>query len=117
MEKLETMEGKLKIQLQLDRLGLAHLDIPKFLTDMNATNTLKRMLLGASKMIVRLYMISAYDLASRDNDSPSDPYLIINLGAKNYNEREFYQEDMTDPGFYKYFDFEATFPGCPLLNI
>ena len=38
--------------------------------------------------MIRLYMVSAFNLSSRDADSPSDPYLIISLGAKNYNERE-----------------------------
>jgi len=32
-------------------------------------------------------MISAYDLAQKDLDSPSDPYLYITLGEKVFNER------------------------------
>lgn len=68
-------------------------------------------------MIVRLYMISAYDLSAKDNDSPSDPYLVITLGDKNYNECENYQLDEANPNFHKMYDFEAYFPGCPLLVI
>jgi hypothetical protein len=45
-------------------------------------------------------MLSAYSLASRDTDSPSDPYLIVSLGSKIYNERDKYQEDNADPEFY-----------------
>jgi len=62
-------------------------------------------------------MVSAFNLSSRDADSPSDPYLIISLGSKNYNERENHEDDNANPGFHKFYDFEATFPGCPLLNI
>ena len=38
--------------------------------------------MGANSMLVRLYMVSAYDLASRDSDSPSDPYLIIIVASQ-----------------------------------
>lgn len=41
-------------------------------------------------MIVRVYMIEGFDLASRDIGSDSDPYLIIRCGNKIYNERESY---------------------------
>lgn len=62
-------------------------------------------------------MISAYDLASRDNNSPSDPYLYLTLGNKIYNERDNYVLDEPNPDFYKCYDFDAIFPGAPLLNI
>lgn len=62
-------------------------------------------------------MISAYDLASRDNGGFSDPYLKISLGNKTYDECKNYIEDEPNPEFYKYYDFEATFPGCPPLVI
>ena len=62
-------------------------------------------------------MISGYDLSSRDNGSDSDPYLNIALGKKVYNERSIYIEDEPNPDFYKSYDFEAVFPGCPLLVI
>lgn len=78
---------------------------------------MKRLLLGKNKCIVRLYVLSAYDLSSRDNGSDSDPYLNIILGNKVYNERSEYQNDEPNPDFYKVYDFEAFFPGCPMLNI
>lgn len=62
-------------------------------------------------------MISGFDLASRDNGSFSDPYLKITLGNKTYNERNNYILDEPCPGFYKSYDFEAIFPGCPQLVI
>jgi Ca2+-dependent lipid-binding protein len=74
-------------------------------------------MMNDTKCIVRLYVISAYNLSSRDNGSDSDPYLLLNLGNKVYNERENYQLDNPNPEFYKHYDFESTFPGCPPLVI
>lgn len=48
------------------------------------------MLMAQNQCIVRIYVISAFDLASRDIGSASDPYLFISLGNKNYNERKNY---------------------------
>ena len=73
------------------------------------------MLLATTKCLVRVYIISAYDLSSRDNGSPSDPYLYITLGNKTYNERDNYILDEPNPDFYKSYDFEADFPGCSPL--
>lgn len=101
----------------METLGVAHLEITKHLSNMQTEETLKRMLLAQTKCIVRLYVISAYDLSSRDNGSPSDPYLYLTLGNKIYNEKENYILDEPNPDFYKSYDFEATFPGCPPLNL
>ena len=70
-----------------------------------------------TKCIVRVYMLSAFDLASRDNGGVSDPYLKLTIGKKCYNERDNYVEDDANPNFHKYYDFEAFFPGCPPLVI
>ncbi len=42
---------------------------------------------------------------------------MIKLGDKIYNEQENYQLDEPNPNFHKRYDFEAYFPGCPLLVI
>lgn len=90
LEKLDSAEGRMKFRLQMEKLGIAHLDITKHLSNMQTGETLKRLLLGQNKCIVRLYVISAYDLSSRDNGSDSDPYLKITLGNKVYDDRENY---------------------------
>jgi len=74
----------MKFRLQMENLGVGHLDITKHLANMQTAETLKRLLLGQNKCIVRLYVVSAYDLSSRDNGSDSDPYLKIKLGNKVY---------------------------------
>jgi len=73
--------------------------------------------MGQSKCTVRVYLIDAFNLSSRDNGSASDPYAIVSLGNKVYNERDNYQTDQPNPTFYKSFDFEAVFPGCAPLVI
>lgn len=78
---------------------------------------LESMLMSQTKCVVRVYMISAYDLASKDNGGASDPYIKLSVGHKVYNERKNYKEDEPNPEFNKFFDFEATFPGCPPLLI
>ena len=55
------------------------------------------MLLHINKVIVRCYMISAYDLASRDIGGFSDPYLVLTLGDKVYSERDNYILDEPNP--------------------
>ena len=62
-------------------------------------------------------MIEAYDLSARDIDSPSDPFLYITCNDKTFNDRENWQLDISDPKFYKYFDFEGTFPGSSPIKI
>ena len=117
IDEIATMEGKMRFRTQMDNLGVGHLEIEKFISDMHTQALLKRLLLAKCKNIVRLYVISAYDLASRDNNSPSDPYLYITLGSKIYNDSKNYILDEPNPDFHKVFDFEAVFPGCAPLSI
>jgi hypothetical protein len=50
----------------LEPLSVNHLKIVEKLADIESDVILKRMLLRKSKMIVRVYMIEGFDLASRD---------------------------------------------------
>jgi Ca2+-dependent lipid-binding protein len=74
----------------MDKLGVGHLKISKYLAESDYYSNLKQLLMGQTQCIIRLYMISAYDLASRDNGGESDPYLVIKLGDKAYNDRANY---------------------------
>ncbi len=62
-------------------------------------------------------MIEGFQLASRDIGGESDPYLKLRCGMKEYDERENYTIDEPNPKFFKHYDFEALFPGCPMLFI
>lgn len=68
-------------------------------------------------MIVRVYIIEGFDLASRDIGGFSDPYLKLRLGSKKVSDRKNYIMDEPNPKFCKHWDFTTMFPGCPMLFI
>lgn len=113
LDKLESMEGRWALEAQMEPLGVAKYNITKCLADIQSDIFLQNALLHQEKCIVRAYMISAYDLASRDIGSASDPYLILQVGDKTYSERDNYVLDEPNPQFAKHYDFETEFPGCP----
>lgn len=117
LEILESIEGRREMRDRLEPLGVNHLKIVKKLADIESDVILKRMLLRKTKCLVRIYMISGADLASRDMGGFSDPYLILKLGRQVVNDRKNYILDEPNPFFCKRFDFETTFPGCPMLRI
>ena len=53
-----------------------------------------------------MYIVRAFDLAARDNDSPSDPYVKIICGDDVVlDDRDNYIEDEPNPKIYKSIDF------------
>ena len=94
-----------------------HLNIVQKLADIQSDVILKKLLLREQKMIVRVYMIEGFDLASRDIGGFSDPYLKLRLGSKKVSDRKNYIMDEPNPKFCKHWDFTTTFPGCPMLFI
>ena len=99
------------------QLNLSHLDILTHVANIQSDDILKRQLLESNRCIVRLYVIEAFNLSSRDNGSPSDPYLYITCNDKVVNERSNYQLDEANPKFHMMYDFEGVFPGCSPLEI
>ena len=85
LEDLATMEGREEMEHTIEPLGVRHLKISQKLADIESDVILQRMLLTENKCIVRAYMISAYDLASRDVGGFSDPYLKLKLGKSKFN--------------------------------
>lgn len=116
-DSLGTSAGRKKFELSLRDLDVADLDISKHLANLESDEILKRQLLAQTKCMVSVYIIEAFNLSSRDNGSPSDPYLYLTCNGKIVNERNNYQLDEANPKFYKRFDFEGTFPGCSPLKI
>lgn len=106
-----------KFKAKVRKIGLGHLNLVKHLGALQSEDMLKRALLTSTNAIVRVYMISAFDLASRDNGSASDPYLVIKCNNQKVSERSNYVLDDPCPDFYKSYDFEGTFPGCSPLEI
>ena len=106
-----------KLEQKLRECDLDHLKIDEKLANLESDEILKRALLAQIKCVIRVYFISAFDLSSRDNGSPSDPYLYLLCNNKIVNERDNYQLDEPNPDFYKSYDFEGTFPGSSPLQI
>lgn len=70
-----------------------------------------------NKCKARVYVLEGFNFASRDRFSLSDPYLVLRMGATEFNESENYQLDTADPTFYKCYEFIIDLPGSPVLEI
>ena len=74
-------------------------------------------LLLKNECVIRVYVLDAFDLAQRDEDSLSDPYVLVKLGKKTVGDPKKYLVDQTNCGFFQIFDLETTLPGASLLKI
>lgn len=117
VEKLTDANYRGDFMMKMRDMGIGHLEISKHLINLESDEILKRNLLGQTKTTIRLYMISAFDCASRDNGSASDTYLVLKCNGQTYNERDNYQLDEPNPDFYKMYDFEGMFPDSSPLEI
>ena len=66
-----------------------------------------------TQCVIQLYVLEAFDLASRDIGSFSDPYMYVKCGDREFSERDNYQLDEPNPKIYKLFEFTGEFPGAP----
>ena len=110
-------EGRAMFKTLMKKMKLTHLQIIRKIVDVQSDEIIKRLLMQEQKCEVRVYIVRAYNLAARDNDSPSDPYVKVTLGDEVRDDRENYKTDDPEPDIYKMYKFQATFPGCPLLKI
>ena len=85
--------------------------------DDGSFDIIAKQLLTKTNVLVRVYVIDAFNLEQMDMNSPSDPYLIIKLGKEKISDRENYQEDESCPKFLKHFDISTTFPGDSTLKV
>lgn len=113
---VSSMERK-KFETQVRKLGLDHMDISDNLVNLNADDILRKALLQQTKCKIKVYMISGFDMSSRDNGSASDTYLTLECNGRKFNERDNYQLDEPNPVFYKMYQFEGIFPGSSPLTI
>ena len=117
LDKLETIEGREELEDQMEPLAIRHLKITKILADIQSDVILQQLLLKSSECVVRVYMINAYDLASRDVGGASDPYIKISCGGEEFSERDNYVLDEPNPDFGTHYDFPVVFPGCPPVRV
>ena len=62
-------------------------------------------------MQIRLYILQGYNLAGRDDDHLSDPYLIVKIGSTEISTHERHKKDTRDPKFFECFEFTSKLPG------
>jgi len=58
-----------------------------------------------TKTNVRVYIVRAFNLAARDSDSPSDPFVKVILGDEERDDRENYKTDEASPDIHKMYEF------------
>jgi len=64
----------------LKDMGAYNLDLCEFLQEWGYQTMLKSNLSKVQECFVRLYLLDAFDLASRDIGSFSDPYYVVTCG-------------------------------------
>ena len=74
---MSSPEVRKQFELKLREIQCDHLHIANHLANLESDEILKKALLAQIKCTIRIYVISAFDLASRDIGSPSDPYLYM----------------------------------------
>jgi len=111
------MAARAKLMSKMRDLGIEHLKLTKHLCNLESEVILKKQLLDQKKCMIRAYVISGFDMASRDIGSASDPYIVIECNNKTYDERSNYQLNEPNPTFFKSYEFEGIFPGTSPLNI
>jgi hypothetical protein len=116
-EMLTNAEEKIKLKRTMRAMGVDQLEIIKLLGAIREGDTIKKQLMNPKDCTCRIYIIEGFNMARRDNDSNSDPYLVLSCNQDYISERDDYQVDTSDPKFFKYYDFKCKFPGSSPLNI
>ncbi|XP_003408227.2 fer-1-like protein 6 [Loxodonta africana] len=69
------------------------------------------------KVLIRVYIVAAFNLSPADADGKSDPYIVIKLGKTEIKDREKYIPKQLNPVFGRSFEIQATFPKESLLSV
>ncbi|PNF38878.1 hypothetical protein B7P43_G09907 [Cryptotermes secundus] len=69
------------------------------------------------KLSVRVYVVRAFGLCSRDLNGKSDPYLMIKLGSRSISDKVNYFPRQLDPTFGRCFELEAILPRDNTLTV
>lgn len=66
---------------------------------------------------IRVYVVLATELQPQDPSGLADPYLIVSLGKKKYDEQDNFKPNTLNPVFGKMFEFKAEIPKVKDLKI
>ena len=78
---------------------------------------ISKSLLNITKCIIRVYIIDAFDLESKDKLSESDPFVRVKIGKCKQDNKSEYQKNNNNPSIYKAFELPATLPGKSMLKV
>jgi hypothetical protein len=77
---LSTDNGKKNFIKVLQTMRCGHLPIATYLSNLESESKISQLLNRKTECVIRFYVVSAFDLASRDSGSHSDPYLKLSIG-------------------------------------
>ncbi|XP_054023348.1 fer-1-like protein 6 [Dryobates pubescens] len=69
------------------------------------------------QVLIRVYIVAAFNLSPADPDGKSDPYIVLRLGKTEIKDRENYIPKQLNPIFGRSFEIQATFPKDSLLTV
>ncbi|XP_071410343.1 fer-1-like protein 6 [Pithys albifrons albifrons] len=69
------------------------------------------------KVLIRVYIVAAFNLSPADPDGKSDPYIVLRLGNTEIKDRDNYIPKQLNPVFGRSFEIQATFPKDSLLKV
>ena len=114
---LNSHEKQQKVTSILESFGMNNAKLIEFMKDEVYRGIINKQLQTQVHAAVQVYVLEAYDLASRDIGSFSDPYLKIRFGNEEKSFRDKYRIDEANPDFNLYAEFKGNFPGAPPLVI
>uniref|UniRef100_A0A4X2KXZ5 C2 domain-containing protein n=1 Tax=Vombatus ursinus TaxID=29139 RepID=A0A4X2KXZ5_VOMUR len=68
-------------------------------------------------VLIRVYIVAAFNLSPADPDGKSDPYIVLTLGKTEIKDRDKYIPKQLNPVFGRSFEIQATFPKETLLTV
>ena len=116
-EDLITAEGRELFQAKLRQIACDDLKLLKHFCKMNYSQKLERTMMLHTPCVIRVYVLDADELPEKDVGGSVDPYIVVKLNGKVYNERDSYIPDCHNPEINKMFEFNSGFPGCGILEI
>ncbi|XP_032771679.1 fer-1-like protein 6 [Rattus rattus] len=69
------------------------------------------------QVLIRVYIVAAFNLSPADPDGKSDPYIVLKLGQTEIKDRDKYIPKQLNPVFGRSFEIQATFPKESLLSV
>ncbi|XP_043922532.1 fer-1-like protein 6 isoform X2 [Protopterus annectens] len=72
---------------------------------------------NSMKVLIRVYVVAAFNLTPADPDGKSDPYIVIKLGKTEIKDRDNYIPKQLNPVFGRSYELQATFPSESLLTL